>query len=87
MLDAMRVFGRGGGRIAQVVGTIAVPVSEAVLAHRQGEPERRCSPNARPGYGTALLFGPNAELDMPKRHVDLRTEAVCRLRLRRFTMS
>jgi hypothetical protein len=26
MLDAMRVFGRGAGRVAQVVGTIAVPV-------------------------------------------------------------
>jgi hypothetical protein len=40
MLDAMRVFGRGAGAVAQVVGTIAVPVSEAVLAHRRGEHAR-----------------------------------------------
>ena len=37
MLDAMRVFGLGTGTVAQVVGTIALPVSEAVLAHRRGE--------------------------------------------------
>src|SRR5262249_31734316 len=36
MLDAMRVLGLGTGT-AQVVGTIALPVSEAVLAHRRGE--------------------------------------------------
>jgi hypothetical protein len=40
MLDAMRVFGLGDGAVAQVVGTIAVPVSEAVLAHRRGEHSR-----------------------------------------------
>ena len=37
MLDAMRVFGLGTGTVAQVVGTIALPVSEALLAHRRGE--------------------------------------------------
>ena len=37
MLDAMRVFGLGSGAVAQVVGTIALPVSNAVLAHRRGE--------------------------------------------------
>jgi hypothetical protein len=37
MLDAMRVFGLGTGAVAQIVGTIALPVSEAVLAHRRGE--------------------------------------------------
>ena len=35
MLDAMRVFGRGNGAVAQIADTIAVPVSEAVLAHRK----------------------------------------------------
>jgi hypothetical protein len=40
MLDAMRVFGLGRGAVAQVVGTIALPVSEAVLAHGQGEHAR-----------------------------------------------
>jgi hypothetical protein len=37
MLDAMRVFGLGHGAVAQVVGTIALPISEAVLAHGRGE--------------------------------------------------
>jgi hypothetical protein len=36
-LDAMRVFGLGHGAVAQVVGTIALPISEAVLAHGRGE--------------------------------------------------
>jgi hypothetical protein len=40
MLDAMRVFGIGSGAVAQVVGTIALPVADAVLAHRQGEHDR-----------------------------------------------
>jgi tetratricopeptide (TPR) repeat protein len=40
MLDAMRAFGRGAGCVAQIVGTIAVPVSEAVLAHGRGEHAR-----------------------------------------------
>jgi hypothetical protein len=37
MLDAMRAFGHGAGTVAQIVATIASPVSEAVLAHRRGE--------------------------------------------------
>ncbi len=37
MLDAMRAFGLGTGAVAQIVGTIALPVTEAVLAHRRGE--------------------------------------------------
>jgi hypothetical protein len=37
MLDAMRVFGLGRGAVAQVVGTVALPISEAVLAHGRGE--------------------------------------------------
>ena len=40
MLDAMRVFGLGHGAVAQVVGTIALPISEAVLAHGRGEYDR-----------------------------------------------
>jgi hypothetical protein len=40
MLDAMRRLGLGDGAVAQVVGTIALPVSEAVLAHRRGEHSR-----------------------------------------------
>jgi tetratricopeptide (TPR) repeat protein len=37
MLEAMRVFGLGAAAVGQVVGRVAVPVSEAVLAHRRGE--------------------------------------------------
>jgi tetratricopeptide (TPR) repeat protein len=40
MLDAMCVFGLGSGAVAQVVGTIALPVSNAVLAHRRGDHDR-----------------------------------------------
>jgi hypothetical protein len=40
MLDAMRSFGVGDGAVAQIVGTIALPISEAVLAHGQGEHAR-----------------------------------------------
>ena len=40
MLEAMRDFGRSGGTVAEVVGDVALPVSEAVLAHRCGEPAR-----------------------------------------------
>jgi tetratricopeptide (TPR) repeat protein len=37
MLEAMRAFGRGDETVARIVGRVAVPVSEAVLAHRRGE--------------------------------------------------
>jgi hypothetical protein len=33
----MRVFGLGHGAVARIGGTIAMPVSEAVLAHGRGE--------------------------------------------------
>ena len=37
MLGAMREAGRAAGAVADVVGRVALPVSEAVLAHRHGE--------------------------------------------------
>jgi hypothetical protein len=37
MLEGMRACGSGTGAVAQIVGAVAVPVSEAVLAHRQGD--------------------------------------------------
>ena len=40
MLDGLRRFGLGPGAFPQVVATIAVPVSQAVLAHRRGEHDR-----------------------------------------------
>jgi tetratricopeptide (TPR) repeat protein len=37
MLAAMRAAGHGSGAVARVIGSIAAPVCEAVLAHRRGE--------------------------------------------------
>ena len=37
MLAAMRAAGHGNGAVARVIGSIARPVCEAVLAHRRGE--------------------------------------------------
>ena len=37
MLEGMRAYAHGPGDNAKVVGEIALPMSEAVLAHRQGE--------------------------------------------------
>jgi tetratricopeptide (TPR) repeat protein len=37
MLDAMRAFGRGEGTVAGIVGEVALPVCEGVLAHRRGD--------------------------------------------------
>src|SRR5262245_49883503 len=37
MLDAMRAFSRGSETIAAIVGNVALPVGEAVLAHRRGQ--------------------------------------------------
>jgi tetratricopeptide (TPR) repeat protein len=37
MLDAMQAFGRGDGTVAGIVGRVAVPVCEAVQAHRRGQ--------------------------------------------------
>ena len=40
MLEAMRAFSRGGETIAAIVGDVALPVGEAVLAHRRGQYSR-----------------------------------------------
>src|SRR3989454_6866104 len=37
MLDAMRAFSHGRETIAPIVGEVALPVGEAVLAHRRGQ--------------------------------------------------
>jgi tetratricopeptide (TPR) repeat protein len=37
MLDAMRAEGAGEGTVREIVGKVALPVCEAVLAHRRGE--------------------------------------------------
>jgi tetratricopeptide (TPR) repeat protein len=40
MLEAMRAFGPGKETVAPIVSDIAVPICEAVLAHRRGEAAR-----------------------------------------------
>src|SRR5262249_36708477 len=40
MLEAMRAFSRGNETIAATVGDVALPVGEAVLAHRRGQYSR-----------------------------------------------
>src|SRR5438045_8552619 len=40
MFDAMDAFGSGDGTVAKIVGRIAVPVCEAVLAHRRRDHQR-----------------------------------------------
>jgi tetratricopeptide (TPR) repeat protein len=40
MLEEMRAFGHGNGTAAQIVGRVAVPICEAVLAHQRGEHAR-----------------------------------------------
>src|SRR5258708_16292609 len=40
MLDAMRAFSHGRETIAPIVGEVALPVGEAVLAHRRGQYSR-----------------------------------------------
>src|SRR5215218_2635702 len=40
MLDAMRAFASSAGTVNRIVGQVALPVCEAVLAHRHGEHAR-----------------------------------------------
>jgi tetratricopeptide (TPR) repeat protein len=40
MLEAMRSFAHNETTIGKIVGEVAVPICEAVLAHRRGEPAR-----------------------------------------------
>jgi hypothetical protein len=40
MLEGMRAFASGAGTGAKIVGAVAVPVSQAVLAHRRGQHDR-----------------------------------------------
>jgi tetratricopeptide (TPR) repeat protein len=40
MLEAMRAFSRGSETIAPIVGDVALPIGEAVLAHRRGQYSR-----------------------------------------------
>ena len=56
MVAATREFGRGGGTLAAIVGEVAVPVCEAVFAHRRGE-HRRVLELMRPVLGRMESLG------------------------------
>ena len=64
MLDGMRVFGAGDGTVARIVREVALPVSEAVLAHRKRE-YRRALDLMRPVLGEMYrLGGSHAQQDV-----------------------
>ena len=46
MLDAMRAFGAGEGTVRAIVGQVALPICEAVLAHRRGDHARAVAADA-----------------------------------------
>jgi tetratricopeptide (TPR) repeat protein len=61
LLEAMREFGRGPATLAPIVSRIAVPVSEAVLAHRQGQYARAVELMRPVLADMALLGGSHAQ--------------------------
>lgn len=64
MIEAMDAFGRGNGTVAGLVGRVALPVCEAVLANRQGghhEVLERLRPIVSEMY---LLGGSHAQQDV-----------------------
>jgi hypothetical protein len=56
MIEAMRAFSRGNGTIERLVGRVAMPVCEAVLAHRQGR-HADALKHMRPIIGDMFLLG------------------------------
>jgi len=56
MLDGMRVFARGNATVERLVGRIALPLCEAVLAHRQGKSAEALR-LLRPIVGDLFLLG------------------------------
>ena len=64
MLDGMRAFGASDATVARIVREIALPVCEAVLAHRKGE-YRRALDLMRPVLGGMYqLGGSHAQQDV-----------------------
>jgi tetratricopeptide (TPR) repeat protein len=64
MLEAMRAFGRGRETVAAIVGEIAVPVCEAVLAHRRGAAARTVALMRPVLDGMHRLGGSHAQQDV-----------------------
>ena len=64
MLDGMRAFGASDATVARIVRDVAIPVCEAVLAHRKGE-YRRALDLMRPVLGGMYqLGGSHAQQDV-----------------------
>jgi hypothetical protein len=56
MIEGMRAFARGNGTIERLVGRVALPLCEAVLAHRQGR-HAEVLKLMRPILGDMFLLG------------------------------
>jgi predicted Zn-dependent protease len=64
MIAAMRAFGQGAMALAPIVGRIAVPVAEAICAHRRGDFSRAVD-LMKPIYGDmAALGGSHAQQEV-----------------------
>ena len=78
MLDGMRVFGEGEVTVTRIVRSVALPVSEAVLAHGRGEYTRTLD-LMRPVLGDMhQLGGSHAQQDvLMQLFLDAATKADC----------
>ena len=56
MIEAMQAHGRGNGTVARLVGRLALPLCQAVLAHRQGRHEEVLT-HMRPIVSDMYLLG------------------------------
>jgi tetratricopeptide (TPR) repeat protein len=56
MIEGMRAFARGNGTVERLVGRVALPLCEAVLAHRQGR-HAEVLKLMRPVLGDMFLLG------------------------------
>ena len=64
MLEGMRAFGAGEGTVARIVRDVALPVCEAVLAHRKGEYARALDLMRPVLGGMHQLGGSHAQQDV-----------------------
>jgi tetratricopeptide (TPR) repeat protein len=56
LIEAMRAFARGNGVVERMVGRVALPLCEAILAHRQGRSDDALK-RLRPIVGDLYLLG------------------------------
>jgi tetratricopeptide (TPR) repeat protein len=56
MIEAMRAFGQGNGTVQRLVGRVALPICQAVLAHRKGQ-HTSALEHIRPILGDMYLLG------------------------------